>query len=149
MKSLILQLIQSYALQYGVDPHVAISVATIESNLNPNAISETGDVGVFQLNPKSFPKYTQKQLLDPSTNIMLGIRYLASLHKTCTHRKGLTWLVCWNYGPGNASRVKHPELFPYVKKVIKVYNRITAGKVTALYHAKYLVVYGTGFSQLQ
>lgn len=116
---MIVKLIHTYALQYGVDPAIATSVAAVESQFNPNVIGITGDVGVFQLNPKSFPQYTIKQLKDPKLNIELGIKYLAKVKKECKHKNNNDWLVCWNYGPKNAEKVKHPSLFPYVKKVNK------------------------------
>lgn len=119
MKLVIMQLIQTYALQYGVDPTIATSVAAVESQFDSNKIGITGDVGVFQLNPKSFPKYTIKQLKDPKLNIQLGIKYLAKMKKECKHKDGITWLVCYNYGPTNAKKVNHPDLFPYVKRVKK------------------------------
>lgn len=131
MKTLIIQLIQSYALQYGVDPQLAISVAKVESNLNPTVIGITGDVGVFQLNPHSFPEYTVKQLKDPTINIRLGIQYLAKVKKECTHQRGITWLVCYNYGSRNAKKIKYPELFPYIKKVRSVQNSVKRGGLYA------------------
>lgn len=118
MKLLIIQLIQSYALQYGVDPQVALTVAKIESNYNPSVIGITGDVGIFQLNPNSFPEFTIGQLQDPETNIRLGVQYLAKVKHQCVHQNGITWLVCYNYGSKNAKHIKHPELFPYVRKVM-------------------------------
>lgn len=118
MKLLIIQLIQSYALQYGVDPQIAVSVAAVESQFNPTVVGITGDIGIFQLNPSSFPTYTIKELQDPVLNIKLGVQYLAKIKRECVHQDGVTWLVCWNYGAENAKRVKHPELFPYVKKIM-------------------------------
>jgi soluble lytic murein transglycosylase-like protein len=50
MKLMIIQLIQTYSLQYGVNPNIAISVAAVESQFNPTTIGITGDIGVFQLN---------------------------------------------------------------------------------------------------
>lgn len=124
MKTLIIQLIQSYALQYGIDPQLAVSVAQVESNFNPTTIGLTGDVGVFQLNPTSFPEYTVNALKDPLLNVNLGVRYLARVKAKCLHQEGITWLVCYNYGMSNAKRVKHPTLFPYVKKVQLAMERL-------------------------
>jgi len=106
-----------YSLAYNIDPNIAISVAAVESQFNPNAIGITKDLGVFQLNPKSFPNYTKAQLLDAKTNIELGVKYLAKVKKECNHQEGITWVICYNYGGKNAKKVKHPKLFPYVKKV--------------------------------
>lgn len=117
MKLMILKMITMYSLQYGVDPKIAISVAAVESNFNPSVIGITGDVGVFQLNPQSFPQYSVKQLQDSVLNIQLGIKYLAKVKKECKFKDELNWLVCWNYGMKNAKKVKHPSLFPYVKRV--------------------------------
>lgn len=117
MKLMIIQLIQTYSLQYGVDPQIAISVAAVESQFNSTVIGVTGDIGVYQLNPRSFPEYTVKQLQDPRLNIELGVKYLAKVKRECSHQEGVTWLICWNYGKQNAKKVKHPQLFPYVKKI--------------------------------
>lgn len=117
-KLTIIKLITAYALQYGVDPHVAVSVAAVESNFNPTTIGVTGDIGVFQLNPRSFPAYTTEQLMNTKLNIKLGVQYLANVKKQCKYQDDINWLVCYNYGVRNTSqRVKHPALFPYVKKV--------------------------------
>lgn len=123
MKQLIVSLIQSYALQYNVDPYIALSVVELESGFNPTTISSTGDYGLFQLHRSSFPDYSEAELLDPIINVKLGIQYLSLLKLTCSHRKDFNWLVCFNYGPIAAKHVKHPELFPYVKKVTAIYNK--------------------------
>lgn len=121
-KIMIIKLIQIYALAYNVDPRVAISVAAVESGFNSNVIGVTGDVGVFQLNPKSFPNYTIKQLKDPIINIELGIKYLAEVKKRCKHKDDNNWLICYNMGIKKASTIKHPELWKYTKKVKLVMN---------------------------
>jgi hypothetical protein len=122
MKLIIVKMITLYALQNGIDPKIALSVVAVESGFNHNVIGVTGDVGLFQLNPKSFPNYTVMQLKDPTLNIELGIKYLAKMKKECKYKENDEWLVCWNYGPKNAKKVKHPALFPYVKKVKLVMN---------------------------
>ena len=118
MKLMILKLIHTYALQYGMDPSICVSVAAVESQFNPNVIGITGDVGIFQLQRASFPKYTLKELLDPKLNVRLGVEYLAKTKAHCKYKNDLDWLVCYNYGITNTARhVKHPNLFPYVKRV--------------------------------
>lgn len=116
-KIMIIKMITFYSLQYGIDPKISLAVVAVESGFNANIIGVTNDVGLFQLNPKSFPQFTKKQLLDPKTNIMIGIKYLAKVKKECKHKDNNDWLVCWNYGPKNAQKVKHPQLFPYIKKI--------------------------------
>lgn len=116
-KALIIKLITVASIKYGVDPNVAVSVAMAESRLNPSAIGQLNEVGLFQLLPGTFPKYSIRQLKDPRLNITLGVKYLAKAQRSCVHQEGITWLVCYNYGFENAKRVKYPELFPYVRKV--------------------------------
>jgi soluble lytic murein transglycosylase-like protein len=122
MKLMIIKMITMYSLQYGIDPKIALSVVAVESGFDSTIVGVTGDVGLFQLNPKSFPNYTVKQLKDPTLNIELGIKYLAKMKKECKYKNDNEWLICWNYGPKNAKKVKHPGLFPYVKKVKLVMN---------------------------
>lgn len=116
-KLLIIQMIILYSNIYGVNPQTSLAVAKIESNFNPNAISETNDYGVFQLNEKSFPEYTKEQLLEPKLNIIIGIKYLAKMQKECNHKFNNQWLVCYNFGVKNSRKVKYPEKWPYVVKI--------------------------------
>jgi soluble lytic murein transglycosylase len=122
MKLIIIKMITMYSIQYGIDPKVALSVCQIESNFNTNVIGITGDIGLFQLNPNSFPNYSKNQLKDPITNMKLGIKYLAKMKKECNYKNNNEWLVCYNYGMKNAKKIKHPELFPYVKRINLVMN---------------------------
>jgi soluble lytic murein transglycosylase-like protein len=117
MKLAILHLIQAYCLQYNVDYQIAVSIVAVESGFNVNAIGPTNDRGLFQLNPRSFPQYTPKQLLDPSLNIKLGVRYLAEVKKNCKYKKDLNWVLCYNVGMKRAKTIKHPSLHRYVLKV--------------------------------
>lgn len=128
MTGLIISLILHYSALYGVDPVLALSVGYVESGLNPKAESATKDLGVFQLNPESFKGHTKAQLLDPETNIKLGLRYLAQMKRECVHKEGITWLTCYNYGPGNAKRVKYPKRFPYVRKIRGIMEQFKHGE---------------------
>lgn len=116
-KIIITKIITFYSLIYGIDPKISLSVVEIESAFNSNSIGITGDVGLFGLNPKSFPSYTINELKDPVLNTELGIKYLAKMKKECKHKEGITWLVCYNFGLKNAEKVKYPQLFPYIKKI--------------------------------
>lgn len=117
LKVMIVKMITMYSLAYNIDPKISLSVVAVESGFNSNVIGITGDVGLFQLNPKSFPNYTINQLKDPSLNIELGIKYLAKVKKECKYKDDINWLICYNMGPKAAQKVKHPGLFPYVKKI--------------------------------
>jgi Lysozyme like domain len=55
----------------GPDLQVAVAVALAESSGDPNAMGDPTlgmSVGLWQINLKAHPQYTQAQLLDPQTN---------------------------------------------------------------------------------
>lgn len=95
------QTIADVAQQYGVDPSVALELATVESGLNPSAVSSKGAVGLFQVLP-STAGMAAAQLMDPATNIGAGIAYLASLlgQYGGDYSKAL---AAYNWGPGNVN----------------------------------------------
>jgi|ERR1019366_8176476 soluble lytic murein transglycosylase-like protein len=122
-KAIIIKLITMYSLAYNIDPKIALSVVEIESGYNQNAIGVTKDIGLFQLNPNSFPEYTQNELLSPELNIKLGVKYLAKMKKECKYKEDNLWLICWNIGKNYKKPINHPRLFPYIKKINIVMGR--------------------------
>jgi hypothetical protein len=64
--------------EMGVDPRLALSLAYVESNLNPAATSEKGAVGIMQVLPTTGEMLgvDRKKLRDVDTNIETGLRYL-------------------------------------------------------------------------
>lgn len=113
----IIGLISFYSAIYGVDPNLATAVAMNESSLNPNAIGKLKEVGLYQIRPEFVKEYTAKQLLQPEINIIVGLQKIKKAQETCVHKNDIEFLVCYNYGNTNALKVKHPSLFPYVKRV--------------------------------
>ena len=106
---------------FNVDPHIALAVASVESNLNPHAIGGHGEVGLFQVMPAQFKKrgYTRKQMEMPLNNIYVGLQMIAEARKSCIHKGAIHSLVCYNAGPTVAKKIKNPSKFAYVKKVTK------------------------------
>ena len=131
-QSVILSLIIAYSIQYGVDPKVAVAVAMQESSLNPDAIGEAGEIGLYQIMPRYAKNVSIKQLKDPRVNIRLGIKKLKEVKDYCNHQEKIDWLVCYNYVFGNAKRVKHPRLFPYVKHVQRRMDKDAERKLASL-----------------
>lgn len=58
----------------GVPYHVALGLIYVESRFDPEAVSQAGCYGLFQLNPMYFPSG-----LTPEENIEAGMEYLGSL----------------------------------------------------------------------
>lgn len=78
--------IETVARLYNVQPDFAVAVAWMESKLDPNAISPTGALGLFQLttiaiedlernDPDFVPRISVKKT-DPSWNIKTGVLYI-------------------------------------------------------------------------
>jgi soluble lytic murein transglycosylase-like protein len=95
------QQIVATAQQYGVDPALAIEVATAESGMNPNVgDSSAGAIGIFQLEPP-----TAAQLgvdpRDPLQNIDGGVRYLRQMLGKFPDVGAA--LGAYDWGPGNVA----------------------------------------------
>lgn len=122
-KIAIIKLITYYSILYGVDPKVSVAVCAAESQFNPNAIRAQVDYGLFQLNSRFYTQFTAKQLLNPRLNIKLGVKYLAKVKKECKYKDDLNYLLCYNIGIKGAKSVKHPELWPYTKRVKRIIEK--------------------------
>lgn len=88
------------AQRQGVDPNLAIEVATKESGLNQAAIGSSGEIGIFQLMPATAAGLGVDPT-DPNQNIAGGI----SLLRQMLSRYGdpAKALAAYNWGPGSAS----------------------------------------------
>lgn len=118
MNPYIISLIMTYSQMYGVDPQIVFAVIGVESSFRANAISHTGDYGLMQLNKKVYYNYSVEQLLDPETNIKLGIKHLALAKQASKHKGEFSWLTFYNCGY-KSNDFKYPNLHPYVKKIKK------------------------------
>ncbi len=70
-----------------------------------NAVSGAGAVGVMQLMPQYFKKYSRDELLDPETNIFVGVAFIRTLCNSsgCPWRCELPYLgSVYNAGSGQS-----------------------------------------------
>lgn len=91
-------LVSNAAVQYGIDPALALAVAKQESGFNQNAISPAGAIGVMQLMPATAAGLG----VDPTNlnqNISGGVSLLASLLRQYDGNTALA-LAAYNAGPG-------------------------------------------------
>jgi hypothetical protein len=72
-------LLDQKADQYGVPRSLVHTVAQIESNFNPGAVSGKGAVGLMQLMPATARALGVKDLSDPEQNADGGVRLLSQL----------------------------------------------------------------------
>jgi soluble lytic murein transglycosylase-like protein len=118
--------IQLAAQQTGLSPALLKAVATVESSLNPLAVSSAGAVGVMQLMPQT----AESLHVDPynaGQNVLGGAEYLKSLLDTFQGDLPLA-LAAYNAGPG---AVQHFGGIPpyrqtqnYVQKVLSQYQTL-------------------------
>jgi len=125
MNSLIISLILSTAPHFNIDANLALAVATEESKLNPNAIGQLKEVGLFQVRPE-YSKYTAEQLKDPKINIKEGLRILSEAKKRCKHKADKLFVICFNRGIAGGSKVKDPANDRYYLKVFKKMTQLKA-----------------------
>ena len=66
------------AYRHGVDPSLALQIAKVESGGNPNAISSTGAIGVFQFTGGTATDFGLRDRFNAKDNIDAGMRLLRS-----------------------------------------------------------------------
>ena len=125
-KNVIAKNIRTIASVAGLDPDLALAIATVESGLNPNVVGGLGEIGLFQLRPQ----YHKVFKGHPEHNMLIGIAYLAELQKKYSRKYGDAWFVLYNYGPYNPP--KYPRQTAYYKKVMKELNRLKLKEYLAI-----------------
>lgn len=121
------EIIVKHAVEMGVDPALALSIARTESGFRHEARSSHGAVGVFQLMPS-----TARRLgVNPyslSDNIKGGIMYYKQMYKMFGSTE--LALAAYNAGPGNVKRYKAVPPFNetkrFVNKIMNEYNHLKA-----------------------
>lgn len=101
----------SAARKYGIPVSWALAVASVETGflssnyqLQAQAVSPVGAVGVMQLMPQYFKRYSREDLLRPSINIPVGVAFLKTLcsSSACPWRCELPYLgSVYNAGSGS------------------------------------------------
>ncbi len=115
-------IINSCALEYGVDKSLVKAVIQAESGYNPNAVSRKGAAGLMQLMPKTAEGLKVSNSLDPAENIRGGVRYLKFLLDTF---QGDVALALAAYNAGLSKVAKYGGIPPYEETrnyVAKVLN---------------------------
>jgi membrane-bound lytic murein transglycosylase MltF len=106
-------LFRKYGAQYGFDPIMLAAQGYQESQLNQQAKSHVGAIGVMQLMPTTGATLKVGDIRDVEPNIHAGAkymdeliaRYLADAHFDETNRT-LFAFACYNAGPGNIKRMR-------------------------------------------
>src|ERR1700677_2957938 len=109
--------IRKEAIRQGVNPDIAVAIATVESNLNSHALGKNGDIGLFQIMP-----YHAKgrNLWVVKNNIRIGISIMRSCQESS--RSTPASIVCFNNG--RSRHPKYPQLHPYYRKVMAAVEQL-------------------------
>ena len=113
-------LIRTKAKKYNVDAKLVYAIAVVESGLDPDAVGELGEVGLFQLRPQ-FHTVSGNLKQDVET----AVRYLAYVKFHCYHKYGDAWFICYNTGPFRTYVVREPKRFDYYVKVMEAYRKVS------------------------
>ncbi len=97
------------------------SLVSIESGFRPSAVnrnSSSRDFGLFQLNSRTFRRFTEEELLQIETNVAFGTRYLRYAFNLMTDTNSA--LAVYNAGPSRPLRGIIPvSTQAYIKKINK------------------------------
>jgi soluble lytic murein transglycosylase-like protein len=115
-------LIRAEAARQGVDPALALAVASVESDFDPAAVSRTGAVGIMQLMPRTAAWVATRlghpvDRADPADNIAGGVAFLRYLLAATAGK--VTYAVASYYqGLDSVRRDGYfPDTQDYVSKV--------------------------------
>jgi soluble lytic murein transglycosylase-like protein len=118
-------LIEKYAGDYRLDPHLIRSIIATESGFNPKAVSPKGARGLMQLMPSTAAQLGVKNSFDPEQNIQGGIKHFRSLLDNFNNDFTLS-LAAYNAGENRVQRLgRVPEIREtreYVQSVTKRWN---------------------------
>ncbi|HEX8255837.1 MAG TPA: lytic transglycosylase domain-containing protein [Thermoanaerobaculia bacterium] len=115
-------IIERYAAQYDVDPTFIRAVIQVESNFNPNCVSNKGARGLMQLMPATARRFGVTNIHDPEQNIHGGVRFLSYLMRLFN---GDLPRVLAGYNAGENAVLKYGGIPPYAETSTYVVRAMT------------------------
>lgn len=116
--------IEQSAGKHGVDANLVRAMIKVESNFNPNAVSNKGAMGLMQLMPRTARGLSVGNPFDPQQNVDAGVRHLKQLLRTNGGDVRLS-LAAYNAGQGAVTRNRgvppYAETRNYVKRITDLY----------------------------
>lgn len=106
---------------YHICPELLEAVIETESNGDPDAVGELGEIGLMQIYPKYHMDRAERlgvrYLFDPKGNILVGADYLAEMFEE--YRDTGTVLMVYNGTEDAAERGRRSDYTGYAEKVMK------------------------------
>jgi soluble lytic murein transglycosylase-like protein len=116
--------IEQSASKNGVDANLVRAMIKVESNFNPNAVSNKGAMGLMQLMPRTARGLSVSNPFDPQQNVDAGVRHLKHLLNNFGGDVRLS-LAAYNAGEGAVNRNRgvppYAETRSYVKRITDLY----------------------------
>jgi soluble lytic murein transglycosylase-like protein len=120
-------IIESVSRTHGVDVALVHAVISAESGYNAAALSRAGARGLMQLMPDTARRYGVHNVMDPTENIVAGVKYLRDL---ISMFNGNLELAVAAYNAGENAVVRYGNRIPpyaetvnYVPKVLGFYRK--------------------------
>ena len=127
-------IIDRHAVAFGVDPVLVRAVIQVESDFDPQCVSNKGARGLMQLMPETARRYGVKDIFDVEQNIRGGISYLADLLEMFPDDVSRA-LAAYNAGEGAVLKYSgippYSETMTYVKRALTVYYGQPYGQATS------------------
>lgn len=131
----VLPLVHSACARQGLDCRLVQAIIDAESGFRAQARSPKGALGLMQVMPATGQRYgvaRPEALLDPSTNLDVGTRYLRDLLAMFGGRLDLA-VAAYNAGEGAVMRhgrriPPYPETQGYVQRVLATLERLQAAR---------------------
>jgi soluble lytic murein transglycosylase-like protein len=114
--------------KFEIDPMFLTAVTFVESSFRVKAKSCKEARGLMQLRPIVTRHHGVTDPWDPHQNIMAGAAYLRTCFQRYDRHPNSTYLAlaAYNIGPGPVPKLHaSPAAKRFVKKVLRVYNRLT------------------------
>ena len=115
------RLVRRLAPQFTVDPKLALTIISVESNFDSYAISRNAAMGLMQLIPQTAKRFGVRNAFDAQQNIRGGLAYLRWL---LAYYEGDVSLVAAAYNAGEGAVDRHRGVPPfdetreYVRRVV-------------------------------
>lgn len=124
-KRWLIDLVKTMSPWYKIDPRLALSIISVESNFEPSALSPKNAMGLMQIIPATAERFNVKDAFDVSQNIKAGLSYLRWLLTRYNGNIALT-AAGYNAGEGAVDRYQgvppYPETQQYVQRVLSLYR---------------------------
>lgn len=127
-------LIISHALSYNIPVHYFMALAYTESRFTPSAIGTNAnsegvavsyDYGLFQLNSRTYNKFTREHLMTLENNVRMAAEHLNNDYM----RYGSWYEALLSYNAGNVTNVKNTTIRHFVS-IMTWRNEISAKFMT-------------------